>query len=88
MKIRSLIHVGAFFFGIMAVSAMAQVLPNDNFTDAIVWSTNNGTFRGTNTLATEEANEPGWWLSGASGSLWWRWTAPSSGDFSFNTAGS
>lgn len=67
---------------------MAQAPPNDNFADAIVWTTNSGTFIATNTLATEEPDEPGWWLAGASGSLWWRWIAPSNGDFSFNTAGS
>jgi hypothetical protein len=58
--------------------------PNDNFADAVPLSGEEGSVDGTNDGASLEASEPG----DVSGSVWYRWTAPSTGPAAFKTCGS
>lgn len=61
---------------------------NDNFADRQQLSGSSGTATGDNLTATSEAGEPN--PAGVSGSksVWWTWTAPITGRFTFSTAGS
>ena len=58
--------------------------PNDDFADAVVVSGEEGSVEGTNDGASVEASEPG----SVSGSVWYRWTAPTTGPVAFKTCGS
>jgi PASTA domain len=58
--------------------------PNDDFADAVVVTGDDGSVDGTNEGASAEASEPG----SVSGSVWYRWTAPSTGPATFMTCGS
>jgi hypothetical protein len=58
--------------------------PNDDFADAAIVAGDNGSVEGTNDGASVEASEPG----SVSGSVWYRWTAPSTGPATFMTCGS
>ena len=64
--------------------------PNDNFVDAQTISGTSGSVNGTNQFATKEAGEPSHSPDNNPGgrSVWYRWTAPSSGNASLTTAGS
>jgi hypothetical protein len=62
--------------------------PNDNWSQAFVVPGLNTTVLGTNTYATKEPNELAHGDVGVGKSIWWSWTAPSSGIFSATTAGS
>ena len=57
--------------------------PNDDFADAVVLSGDEGSVDGTNDGASLEAPEPG----DVSNSVWYRWTAPSTGPATFRTCG-
>lgn len=57
--------------------------PNDDFADAVVVSGEEGSVDGTNDGASVEALEPG----SVSGSVWYRWTAPTTGPAAFKTCG-
>ncbi|MBC7818446.1 MAG: trypsin-like serine protease, partial [Planctomycetaceae bacterium] len=61
---------------------------NDNFADSRVLTGTNVTVTGSNTTATAQAGEPN--PAGISGgkSVWWSWTASSSGTVTLSTAGS
>ena len=61
---------------------------NDNRASATLLSGQSGSTTGTNVNATTEPGEPGTNNSIAPMSVWYRWTAPSSGQYSFNTTGS
>jgi len=61
---------------------------NDNFNNAVEISGDSGTTIGTNVGATHQDYEPdlsGW---GATASVWWKWTAPETGDVYIDTHGS
>ena len=58
--------------------------PNDDYADAVVVAGDDGSVDGTNEGASVEALEPG----SVSGSVWYRWTAPSTGPATFTTCGS
>jgi phosphotransferase system IIB component len=64
--------------------------PNDAFANAQGISGTNGSVAGTNIFATKEAGEPSHSPDGNLGgrSVWYVWTAPSSGSASLTTAGS
>jgi hypothetical protein len=65
--------------------------PNDNFVNAEVLSGSAGVVSGTNHNATPQAGEPnpGNVTGGTGGSsVWYRWTAPASGQVTFDTIGS
>lgn len=61
---------------------------NDNFADRIVLTGDTTTVPGLNAGATLEANEPEHPYASGGSSVWWRWTAPRSGDFTVTTRGS
>ena len=63
---------------------------NDNFASATVLSGCSGTGYGTNLGATREAGEPNHAPDNGGGqrSVWYRWTAPSTGSVTFTTKGS
>lgn len=62
--------------------------PNDAFSRATALDGGSGSFHGSNELATAEPGEPEHAGSSAARSLWWRWTAPTTGDATFSTVGS
>lgn len=61
---------------------------NDAFTAAQVISGNSGTANGSNVGATKEVNEPNHAANPGGKSVWYQWTAPSSGVWQFETVGS
>ena len=68
--------------------ATPVALSNDNFADAAVVYGASGCERGSNEGATVEDGEPLVEEWDSTASVWWRWTAPSDGDVTFNTFGS
>jgi len=62
--------------------------PNDNFASAQILSGNSGTTTTTNTAATKEGGEPNHASNRGGKSMWFQWTAPASGAWTFTTAGS
>jgi len=71
-----------------ALNSTANTPINDNFANRAVLTGSFVQVRSSNVGATVESGEPA--ISGIGGgtSLWWTWTAPSSGPFKINTAGS
>ena len=65
-----------------------QAAANDPFAGAQVITGNSGTVAGTTVGASRETGEPGHGGAGASASIWYRWTAPSSGTLTVTTEGS
>src|SRR5688572_20662531 len=61
---------------------------NDRFADAQVISGSIGTTTDSNNGASKEPGEPNHAGEPGGSSIWFRWTAPASGRFSFNTVGS
>lgn len=61
---------------------------NDQFATAQLISGNNGSVSGANTDATKESGEPNHAGSAGGRSVWYRWIAPASGVWVFNTRGS
>jgi len=81
--------VQSAFYNTPWLANLANVAPsNDNFANAVVFEGQSGSVRGLSIGASVEDGEPlaARWDSTAS--LWWRWTAPSDGMFSFDTVGS
>ncbi len=59
---------------------------NDDFANAIDLPGNSGTQTGTDNIdATLEGGEPG---PGATNTVWFKWTCPADGDFTYGTSGS
>jgi hypothetical protein len=74
---------------VSAASFVALTPPgNDNFASAQNIGGTSGSVTGTNTAATKEPGEPAHAGNGGGKSIWYRWTAPSSGTWTFNTVGS
>jgi hypothetical protein len=68
---------------------MVPAVPvNDDFADATLITNSTGTVWGSNTGATNEIGEPIHSVTGGGLSVWYRWVAPYSGRFTFDTAGS
>ena len=61
---------------------------NDNFAGAITLSGSSTSAGGTNSNATKETGEPNHGGNAGGKSVWWNWTAPSSGDVVIDTSGS
>jgi uncharacterized delta-60 repeat protein len=61
---------------------------NDNFSGAESITGTSGSVNGNNTNATAEAGEPAHAGITATRSVWYRWTAPDNGLYSFTTSGS
>ncbi|MCP4107176.1 MAG: hypothetical protein GY749_16820 [Desulfobacteraceae bacterium] len=69
---------------------MVKPPANDNFDNAELITGLSGQVTGSNADATMDLNEPSyrWFRCDVDHSVWWRWTAPESGYFSFDTHGS
>ncbi len=76
------ITIAVFTVLVMATSAYSVAPANDMFADSIAISGANGTVSGNNIDATIETGEPD---NGNDSTVWWKWTAPSSGACEFNT---
>jgi hypothetical protein len=61
---------------------------NDNFANAQALTGSSGNATGRNTVASKQGGEPNHAGSPGGVSVWYQWTAPSSGNFTFNTFGS
>jgi PASTA domain len=70
-------------FGLLSLQLRLEP-PNDDFADAVILSGDEGSVGGTNDGASIEASEPG----DVSNSVWYRWTAPTTGSAAFKTCGS
>lgn len=77
--------ITVFTLLILVTFAHSAAPANDMFTNQIVIAGSSGTANGNNIDATIETGEP---QSGGSATIWWSWTAPSSGGCEFNTCGS
>ncbi len=75
------------FFGYQ-VGAAPPPPANDNFSDAFEVAGASGTVAGTTSNATKEVGEPAHASNGGGHSVWYRWTAPSTGSATFDTVGS
>jgi hypothetical protein len=82
----SIVHEGWYLDDILVTGTAPPA--NDNFVNATVISGSSGSISGSTLLATKETGEPD--HAGISGghSIWYRWTAPASGAFTFFTQGS
>ena len=70
------------------VDTAFPVPSNDNFANRITLTGNNITTSGSNVGATFEGDEPLHVVTFGGKSVWWTWTAPSSGGVTLDTAGS
>lgn len=61
---------------------------NDDFAQAQAIAGNSGTISGRNTDATKESGEPDHAANPGGHSIWYSWTAPANGRFTFDTVGS
>jgi hypothetical protein len=84
----SLILAASLLLQFSTLCFHARGAANDNFTEAQIISGPIGTTTGNNSDATKEPGEPDHADVAGSNSVWFRWIAPASGQFSFNTAGS
>ena len=71
--------------GFNLVIAAAVAPANDNFASAQIVSGNSGTVMGANVNATKQAGEPSHAGNSGGASVWYQWTAPSSGSATFDT---
>jgi hypothetical protein len=74
-----------------AFTLKAEVQPgpaNDDFADAVELTGTADSETGSNVNATLEPGESGWYYSGGTGSIWYRWTAPTSGRVTVDLSGS
>jgi hypothetical protein len=76
------------WLGLAASVALAQAPANDNFANAFAISGVSGTTNGSNVGATVEAGEPNLLGVAVGESVWYKWTAPADGAYTFTTAGS
>lgn len=66
-----------------------RVIPaNNSFANAMLLNGASGSLTGSNTGATKEAGEPNHAGNAGGASIWFRWTAPSTGSATVNTCGS
>ncbi len=67
---------------------VAPPATNDNFSAAQVLSGASGQVTGSNLVATKEAGEPNHAGNSGGASVWYAWTAPANGTYTFETNGS
>jgi hypothetical protein len=72
----------------LGVVQVAAAPVNDNFANRLPLRGLIVTTVGENTNATRELGEPDHWIGTGDRSVWWSWTAPSSGDVSITTSNS
>ena len=71
------------------IDLLAAARPsNDAFANRFVLTASSGSAAGINTLATKEAGEPVHAGNAGGASVWWKWTAPASGQVYLDTHGS
>lgn len=72
------------------LQALANPPANNNFASAIALSNanNTGSISSSSILATKEAGEPNHAGNTGGQSVWWKWTAPASGQLNIDTQGS
>lgn len=71
------------------IDLLAAARPsNDAFTSRFALSGNSGAASGINTLATKEVGEPNHAGNSGGPSVWWKWTAPATGQVFLDTHGS
>jgi hypothetical protein len=87
---RVLLCCGAVLLGALLTAAPAAAAPpaNDNFANAEVLSGTSDTASGTNVQATKQAGEPNHAGNLGGASVWYAWTAPSTGTFVVDTCDS
>ena len=80
---------GASFFMLKQTGSVSSGPANDNFASATTISGSSGSLSGSNVGATMETGEtkPST-QSSSTGSVWYKWTAPASGNVTFDTIGS
>ena len=78
----------ALFALLFTITAHAAPPANNNFASSTLISGASGTIAGTNLEATKEANEPNHAGEPGGKSVWYRWTAPTSALYRFDTEGS
>ena len=74
-----------------AFTLKAEVQPgpaNDDFADAVELTGTDDSETGSNVNATLEPGESGWYYTGGGASIWYRWTAPTSGRVTVDLSGS
>ena len=71
----------------MGLLASARAQTNDNFANRLTLSGSTATAVSNNAYATREAGEPNHAANAAGRSLWWTWTAPTTGVANFSTFG-
>jgi hypothetical protein len=69
----------------VAGEAAGAAPTNDRFADAALLNGESGTANGTTVEATFETGEPAHWRWGGGHSVWYRWTAPTTGPVTFET---
>lgn len=67
---------------------LPTTIPNNNFASSIVISGATGSIAGNSAGATKETGEPDHAANPGGNSIWYRWTAPTSGRYVFTTGGS
>lgn len=80
--------VVALFLARAAGPAHAAPPANDNFASAQVITGPSGAVAGTNVEATKETGEPNHAGSSGGASIWYAWTAPATGGYTFDTCAS
>jgi uncharacterized repeat protein (TIGR03803 family) len=86
--VRPLILAGSVLLYLSSLCFQVSAATNDNFSNAQVLIGASGTTSGDNIGATKQAGEPDHAGNAGGSSVWYRWTAPSTGQFFFNTSGS
>ena len=86
--VRKSILVGSLLLHLSALCCQMHGATNDNFSNAQVLSGSSGTTTGDNIGATKQPAEPDHADDKGGSSVWYSWTAPSNGQFFFNTFGS
>jgi hypothetical protein len=80
--------VAAIGFAVVAAGSAAAAPPgNDAFASATRLTAATGSYNGSNREATKETGEPNHAGNAGGGSVWYRWTAPATGDATFDTIG-
>ena len=72
----------------VAMPAYATAPSNDIFASAMIVTGSSGTVAGTNVDATKETGEPNHAGNPGGASIWFSWTAPATGQVTFDTSGS
>ena len=85
-RVAAINSAGQSPYSASATATPAVGLSNDDFQDATVIT--GTTITGSTTTATRQTGEPSHGGSGGAASIWYRWTAPSSGTLELTTQGS